>query len=104
MNRISELKEKIIDELIRFCDIDAYMSIPKGSDVHPGCTLGTRAKKFRSCDGCGKTMFDWKGCPCKEAWYCNAICQKVHWKNGHKEVCKWRKKSEKKKSSTVNKS
>lgn len=25
---------------------------------------------------------------CKEAWYCNAECQRWHWKNGHKKICR----------------
>ena len=45
---------------------------------------------FRKCSACGVKMLDWKGCPCKTAWYCNRKCQKKHYKE-HKKTCSARK-------------
>jgi len=55
-----------------------------------------KAKKFlsidpsmqyvRHCDFCEEYMENWKGCPCKTAWYCDAACQGKHWKC-HRKIC-----------------
>ena len=50
----------------------------------------TRDKKAK-CGGCGKLRAESKSkmeCPrCRSVRYCNRACQKIHWKNGHKEMC-----------------
>jgi hypothetical protein len=43
------------------------------------------------CFCCGETRSenDLSRCSgCRLAYYCNKKCQKKHWKNGHKKVCK----------------
>jgi len=42
----------------------------------------------RRCECCGKNNKTLKQClGCGKVFYCNAKCQKKHWKNGHKEQC-----------------
>ena len=57
-----------------------------------GSEAGTMA-----CSACGKQLADttashqhWQKCSrCKQAFYCNAWCQREHWKRGgHKQACK----------------
>ena len=52
--------------------------------IRDGKRRTTEVKRVGANDGfhteCGR---------CKQAWYCNVVCQKEHWKlGGHKEVCK----------------
>ncbi len=40
------------------------------------------------CAACGVMRSGLRQCArCKKARYCDADCQKVHWKNGHREAC-----------------
>ncbi|XP_078326346.1 uncharacterized protein LOC111126427 [Crassostrea virginica] len=41
------------------------------------------------CSFCGQQQTDLLRCSrCKNTFYCSKICQKKHWKKGHKEMCK----------------
>jgi len=40
----------------------------------------------RLCSLCKNINVNWKGCPCKTAWYCDTNCQKKHWQF-HKHEC-----------------
>mmetsp|Transcript_21531 Transcript_21531/g.44322 ORF Transcript_21531/g.44322 Transcript_21531/m.44322 type:complete len:659 (+) Transcript_21531:1353-3329(+) len=44
----------------------------------------------RTCNWCGRNGFEFKRCTkCKAVYYCDAVCQKGHWKKGgHKVECK----------------
>jgi len=41
------------------------------------------------CSLCGKERPGFTCQRCGEANYCNTSCQKAHWHNGHKDVCKF---------------
>lgn len=44
---------------------------------------------MRACSYCGEQELDLLRCSqCKSEFYCSKICQKQHWKKGHKESCK----------------
>ena len=44
---------------------------------------------MRACSYCGEQELDLLRCSeCKSEFYCSKICQKQHWKKGHKERCK----------------
>lgn len=60
-----------------------------------------KEKSFHHCSWCKKGMQNWKGCPCKTAWYCNEQCQLKHWKKGkHKKVCPYGKGKKRQKAKT----
>ncbi|KAG8695016.1 hypothetical protein FRC08_008114 [Ceratobasidium sp. 394] len=53
--------------------------------------LGTRAEDVLvyRCSLCGNPSASLKKCGrCKQARYCDNLCQRKHWKKGHKTVCK----------------
>ena len=64
----------------------------KGSDAYkmwkesPRDRRGFEMQSVRFCNHCQEKMFDWKGRPCKKAWYCDRECQKKHRKI-HKIIC-----------------
>ncbi|GAQ82672.1 hypothetical protein KFL_001190150 [Klebsormidium nitens] len=43
--------------------------------------------EVRGCDSCGRVNEDLRRCPCRTVSYCNEVCQKRHWRAGHKRVC-----------------
>jgi hypothetical protein len=44
---------------------------------------------FKACADCGKCALKMDCCSlCRCAFYCNRSCQRHHWRNGHKQVCK----------------
>ncbi|KAH8834385.1 MM3350-like domain-containing protein [Flagelloscypha sp. PMI_526] len=47
------------------------------------------SRKDSACALCGKPgEADMKTCSgCKELWYCDSVCQKRHWKRGHRKDC-----------------
>jgi hypothetical protein len=49
-------------------------------------------KAERKCACCGKRLRNgekyYKCSKCKLVYYCGPECQKQHWRNGHKEVCR----------------
>lgn len=43
---------------------------------------------MKVCSGCGKNGGELLSCSkCKSVSYCNAECQRIHWKQGHKTQC-----------------
>ena len=51
-----------------------------------------KAPEGKICAACGSfegITLKHKVCSnCKSVYYCSQECQRVHWKNGHKEQCK----------------
>ena len=44
---------------------------------------------MEACSFCGEQEMDLLRCGrCKSVFYCSKVCQKQHWKKGHKERCK----------------
>ena len=39
------------------------------------------------CEACGQEGADKCCSRCKESYYCSIVCQKRHWKAGHKHKC-----------------
>lgn len=48
-------------------------------------SLNVAAAMARLCAGCAAAEATLR-CPCREAAYCGAECQAVHWKDGHKDM------------------
>lgn len=42
-------------------------------------------RRCSACDQESRTMSACSGC--KKVYYCNTVCQKKHWKAGHKNIC-----------------
>jgi len=48
------------------------------SDPHPRQRCSACDQESRTMSACGR---------CRKVYYCNAVCQKKHWKAGHKKTC-----------------
>merc|ERR1712046_348780 len=60
----------------------------------PGFSKGDRQarkiaglRRSKECSVCRRIMHEWKGCRCKERFYCQQSCANADWKNGHKHSC-----------------
>eukprot|EP00979_Chaetoceros_neogracilis_P001339 scaffold233_cov198-Chaetoceros_neogracile.AAC.3 len=72
------------------CDPYTYCSSRfKGASYYKfGGKFDRLATQF-TCDYCSKGLTKRLSCArCEKAKYCDRECQKKHWKNGHKEICK----------------
>lgn len=49
--------------------------------------MGFKILGGRVCGSCGRANEDLQRCPCKEVFYCDEVCQRRHWRAGHKRVC-----------------
>ena len=80
------------DRIVAYCLVDLFITIagsrlPKpsgGKETHLP-VIATMTMK-RLCGACGRDGLQLCG-RCKKVWYCNAACQKAHWKESHKQEC-----------------
>ena len=49
--------------------------------------LGSRARARRTCDRCASPSAALQCGRCKSAYYCDPVCQRADWRNGHRLVC-----------------
>eukprot|EP01084_Bolivina_argentea_P313568 543010_1 len=52
-------------------------------------------KSVTKCGNCGKDNALKRCASCKVIYYCTKECQAMHWKNGHKKICKGKEKKNK---------
>jgi MYND finger len=51
-------------------------------------TLNIDFRAYIECDACGIKHPSKQCAKCKCTFYCSKACQRKHWKEGHKEVCR----------------
>ena len=53
-----------------------------------GCAGGASTAGGSTCDACGKPGAPLRCAGCFRAVYCDAVCQRLHWRGGHKRACR----------------
>jgi hypothetical protein len=84
--------EKSLKRAQEHVDVDQVLTMPltgMPEDGHDDLTAKERAlaNQFH-CGSCGRVITHMRSCGrCQKVAYCDEVCQKQHWRNGHKQQC-----------------